>query len=107
MADKYTFHQNLLEMIPSVAAESVVSRSLFKNESMDVTLFGFAKGQALTEHTSPYTAVIEVLKGDLLLTLGGEKVKAGPGSWTLMPPDLPHALYAETEVIMLLTMVRK
>ncbi len=105
--DPYIFHRDLSEMIQSVADESIISRSLVKQEDLDVTLFGFARGQALTEHTSPYTAIIEVLKGDLVLTLGGEEVKAGPGSWTLMPPNLPHALYAQTEVILLLTMIRK
>jgi quercetin dioxygenase-like cupin family protein len=74
---------------------------------MDVTLFGFAAGQKLTEHTSPYVAMIQVLKGDLSLTLDGEELFVKEGCWVNMPPNLPHALEAKTEVVMLLTMVKE
>lgn len=106
MNEPYVTYPDLGKIFTDLLAESVISRSLFKDEKTDVTLFGFAKGQALTEHKSPYFAIVQVLKGELWLKLGDDELIVSEGSWTLMSPDLPHALKANTDVLMLLTMLR-
>ena len=39
---------------------------------------GFEKGQALSEHTSPFDAMVMVLEGALTLTIGGVPLRAEP-----------------------------
>jgi len=104
---KFEYVENLAGAVSQIPDDSIVSRSLVKKDGVDVTLFGFATGQALSEHTAPYPAIIEIVSGEAKLMLGGEEVQAKPGSWFYMPPNLPHALEALTPMVMLLTMVKK
>lgn len=104
---KFEFVESLEGSVTQIPEESIISRSILKQDGLDVTLFGFAKGQALSEHTAPYSAIIEIIKGEAKLVLGGEEIIAKPGAWIYMPANLPHALEALTPMVMLLTMVKK
>jgi len=85
---------------------SIVSRTLAKTNGGTVTLFAFAAGQALSEHTAPFDALVQVLDGRAELVIGGEKVPARAGEIVLMPAHVPHALHAAERFKMLLVMVR-
>jgi quercetin dioxygenase-like cupin family protein len=85
---------------------SVVSRTLVKKEKGTVTLFAFDKGQALSEHTAPFDALVHVLDGEADITISGKPVRARAGELVLMPANEPHALLAVTPFKMLLTMIR-
>lgn len=85
---------------------SVVSRTLVKNAAGTITLFAFDAGQGLSEHTAPFDAVVQVLDGEVLLTIGGKEVPAAAGETVLMPANVPHALHATKPFKMLLTMIR-
>jgi quercetin dioxygenase-like cupin family protein len=104
--ENYHYLENLESLLPEIPADSIVSRSVLKNEQVDVTLFGFAEGQELTEHTSSRPAILHFVKGRARLTLGGDEKTAEGGSWVYMPPRLPHSVFAEMPVIMLLILLR-
>ena len=106
MERTYSYQADLLKSLPEITQDTVVSRSLYKDDKTDITLFGFAAGQELTEHQSPYTAIIQVLQGESLITLGKDEVLAQAGSWIVMPPHLPHSLRCKTQMVMLLTMIK-
>ncbi len=71
-----------------------------------MTLFAFAVGQGLTEHTSPFDALVMVLEGVLTLTIGGMAMRAEPGTLVRMPAGIPHAVDAPQAARMLLTMLK-
>ncbi|MBK6681029.1 MAG: cupin domain-containing protein, partial [Ignavibacteriales bacterium] len=52
--------------------KSIVSRQLLKNPSGNVTLFAFDKDENLTEHSSPYDALVNVVEGKMEIKIGGE-----------------------------------
>jgi quercetin dioxygenase-like cupin family protein len=85
---------------------SVVSRTLAKARGGSLTLFAFDAGQELSEHTAPFDAFVQVLDGEVELTIGGEKVPARTGETVLMPRGVPHALRATAPFKMLLSMIR-
>jgi len=85
--------------------DSIVSRTLMKNESGSVTVFSFDQGQSLSEHTAPYDALVVVLDGQVDLVIGGKAVPARAGQIVLMPAHVPHAVQAKTRLKMLLTML--
>jgi len=85
----------------------VVSRTLVKKNGGTVTVFAFDQGQALSEHTAPFDAIVQVLDGDVELVIGGRKVPAKAGQTVLMPAGIPHAVNATTKFKMLLIMVRE
>lgn len=84
----------------------VVSRTLVKKSGGTLTVFAFDQGQALSEHTAPFDAIVQVLDGDVELVIGGQPVSARSGQTVLMPANIPHAVNAKTRFKMLLTMVR-
>jgi quercetin dioxygenase-like cupin family protein len=85
----------------------VVSRTLVKKGGGTVTVFAFDQGQALSEHTAPFDAMVQVLDGEVELVIGGKQVPAKAGQTVLMPANIPHAVNATTRFKMLLTMIRK
>jgi quercetin dioxygenase-like cupin family protein len=86
---------------------AVVSRTLVKKNACTLTAFAFDAGQALSEHTAPFDAVVQVLDGSVELTIGGKRVPAQAGQTVLMPANVPHAVSATTRFKMLLLMVRE
>ena len=95
-----------LDSLVTPTAQGIASRILTKTPGGNVTLFAFDTGQGLTEHTSPFEALVMVLAGTLTLTIGGAPVQALPGTVVRMPANVPHALDAAEPVRMLLVMLR-
>ncbi len=95
-----------LESLVTPTEQGIASRVLAKATGGNVTLFAFDAGQGLTEHTSPFDALVMVLEGELTLTIGGMAVRATPGTLVRMPADVPHGIDAPEPARMLLIMVR-
>ena len=85
----------------------VVSRALHDVDGVRVTLFAFAAGQQLTEHSTPSRALVQILSGSCEFTLGGKKTPLRAGDLLHMPPGLPHAVFATEPFSMLLITIRK
>lgn len=87
-------------------AGSVVSQTLLKNDAGNLTLFAFATGEGLSEHTAPFDALVQILEGSAEITLGGQQHTVMAGQSLLMPARVPHALKANEDFKMLLTMIK-
>jgi quercetin dioxygenase-like cupin family protein len=105
MNDSYQFFQDLAREVAAIPPDSILSKALTTTDKVKVTIFGFAPGQELTEHTAAYPAILHFLAGEADLTLGKDSFKATPGSWAFMPALTPHSLVARTPVTMLLIMI--
>jgi len=86
---------------------AVVSRTLAGNDAGTVTLFAFDAGQGLSEHTSPYDALVQVVEGEGRFIIGGKSRLVKSGQVMLMPADVAHSVRAVKRFKMLLTMLRK
>ena len=86
------------------AENGIVSRTLMRTANSRVTLFGFAEGQELTEHTSTQQAVVQILTGACEFSLAGKVHTLKAGDLIHMPPNLPHAVKATQQFSMLLTL---
>lgn len=86
--------------------KAIVSRVLFKKERGMITLFAFDADQGLSEHTSPYDAVVQILEGRAEIGIGGKAYKLGAGELIVMPANVPHSVKAISRFKMLLTMIR-
>ena len=51
---------------------SVVSREILKKPAGRVTLFAFDADEGLSEHTSPFDALAQVLEGEAEITIAGK-----------------------------------
>jgi quercetin dioxygenase-like cupin family protein len=95
-----------LQSLVTPTPQGIASRILAKTAGGNLTLFAFDAGQGLTEHTSPFDALVMVLEGSLSLTIGATRVHAAPGTVVRMPAHVPHAVDAPVAARMLLIMLR-
>jgi quercetin dioxygenase-like cupin family protein len=85
---------------------SVVSRTLIDKKTGTITLFSFAEGQGLSEHTAPFDAMVYLLDGNAEITISGKAFHLMTGEMIIMPAGKPHALKAIKQFKMMLVMVR-
>ena len=107
MDDAYTYFENLASELPEIPPDSIVSRTLYDDDQHKAILFGFAAGQELSEHTASQTALVYFVQGQAKLTLGEDESKAVAGTWVRMAPRLPHSVQAETQLVMLLILLKQ
>jgi len=97
--------QGLADLI-DYADDSVISKTLLDKPAGTLTLFAFAAGQKLSEHTSPYDAVVQVVDGMARIVIDGDPAQVSAGQIVIMPANVPHAVMADEGFKMLLTMIR-
>lgn len=85
---------------------AIVSKTLVEKETGTVTLFAFDEGQALSEHTAPFDALVQVIDGQAEIRIAGEPHQVKEGEMLIMPANKSHALKALTPFKMMLTMIR-
>ncbi len=85
---------------------AIVSREILKKEKGSVTVFSFAQGQGLSEHTAPFDALVLILDGEAVISIAGKPHRVKAGEMLIMPAGKPHALSAEQPFKMLLVMIR-
>jgi len=85
---------------------AIVSRVLMARETATVTLFAFDEAQALSEHSAPFDALVQMLEGEMEIAIDRKPMSVKAGQILLMPANHPHALKAAAKSKMLLTMVR-
>ncbi len=109
-ATDFTIIPDIEGMIASITPDSIVSRTVYQGPTLRIIVFGFAAGQELSEHTSSKEAVLHFLRGEATVTLGklaegGETTSAAAGTVIRMRPGLAHSVYADTDTLMLLSMM--
>jgi quercetin dioxygenase-like cupin family protein len=89
----------------SAAPGQVVSKTLAQNDAVSVTLFAFSQGEEISTHESQGDAMVLVLEGTGRFTVAGVPHVCRAGESIVMPARKPHAVYAEEDFKMLLTVV--
>jgi len=112
MAEKTPDSERLVERILKLVdlveyqEDSVVSRTIIDQKTGTLTLFAFAEGQGLSEHTAPFDALVHLLDGEAEITISGKSYLLQEGEMIIMPAKKPHALKAIKSFKMLLVMIR-
>ncbi len=88
------------------AEGAIVSKTVLKKETGNISLFAFAKGEALSEHTAPFDAMIEIVDGKAEIIIGGKSYFLEAGQNIIIPADIPHAVKAPERFKMVLTMIK-
>lgn len=85
---------------------SVVSREIVRKNTGTITLFAFDEGQGLSEHTTPFDALVYILDGEAEITISRKPFSVSIGEMIIMPANQPHAVKATRKFKMLLIMIR-
>ncbi len=86
--------------------QAITSRTIVKEAGGSITFFAFDEGQELSEHTTPFEALVHVLEGRAAIVVGGREHEVAAGELLLMPAGVPHALRAIERFKMLLVMIK-
>jgi quercetin dioxygenase-like cupin family protein len=84
----------------------VVSRTLLDKKTGTITVFAFAEGEGLSEHTAPFDAFVQIIDGAAEIVIDGVKHAVHEGEMIIMPANKPHSLRAARRFKMLLVMIR-
>jgi quercetin dioxygenase-like cupin family protein len=90
-----------------VQTGGVVSRTIVKKKTGTVTAFAFDADEGLSEHSTPYDALILDLDGEAEITISGKPHHVRTGDLLKLPAGEPHAVKAITPFKMLLIMIRE
>ena len=95
LADKIEYQQG-----------AIVSKTLVKKETGTVTLFAFTKGQALSEHSAPFDAIVQLVDGKAEIDINKHSFLLQKGDYIIMPANITHSVLAIEDFKMLLTMIK-
>jgi quercetin dioxygenase-like cupin family protein len=84
----------------------VVSKTVLKKETGNISVFSFDKGESLSEHTAPFDAMIQVVDGRGEILIDGKSFFLEAGQSIIMPANIRHAVKAVDKFKMVLTMIR-
>ena len=98
---KFSFEKSI-----SYADKAVVSKHILKKKTGNISLFAFDKGEGLSEHTTPFDALVMVVNGTAEIIIDGASHLLQSGDSIVMPANIPHALKAVEKFKMVLTMIR-
>lgn len=99
--------QTVLDLAKELTVQQgqIVSKTLAQNSYVGITLFAFSKNEEISTHTSTGDAMVQVLEGTGCFTVGEQEYEVSQGQSLVMPAEIPHAVYAQTDFKMLLTVV--
>lgn len=88
------------------ADKAVVSKHVLRKGTGNITLFAFDKGEGLSEHTTPFDAMVTIVDGKAEIVIDGNSNILEAGETIVMPANIPHALMAVERFKMVLTMIK-
>ena len=100
-------HEKVIRIAEQVQVQEgqVVSRTLAQNSNVSITVFAFDKNEEISTHESKGDAMVTVLEGKGVFTVGDKKHTVSEGETLIMPAMVPHAVFAEEAMKMLLVVV--
>ena len=86
--------------------KGIVSRVLLKGKGGTVTAFAFDAGSELSEHRTPFDALVQVVEGQAEIRVAADTHRVPAGNVLRLPANVPHAVRAPERFKMILTMIR-
>lgn len=85
---------------------AVVSRMLLKKPTGSVTLFAFDESEGLSEHTTPFDALLVAISGRAIIRIADARHDVQAGEAISLPANIPHAVEPTEAFQMLLVMLK-
>ena len=96
---------NLKNLI-SYQEGQVISRTISQTPTVSITLFSLDKGEGISSHITPGDAMVQVLDGEVEITIDNNIFNVKAGETIVMPSNVPHGLEARVRFQMLLTVIK-
>ena len=97
---------HLLTQMVDYLPGGIISRSLLKKPTGNITLFAFDRGEGLSEHTAPFDAILYMLEGKAEIFVGDKRAEGSEDDVILLPAGVPHSVRALSPFKMMLILIR-
>lgn len=92
----------IIEYIPN----SIVSRTIIKKSTGNVTAYSFDSGEGLTEKTSPFDTFAQIIDGEAEINIANRIHLLKTGEGIVIPAHKPHAIMANMRFKMIMTIIK-
>ncbi len=92
----------IIEYVPN----SVLSRTIIKKTTGNVTVSSFAAGEEMAEKTSPFDNYIQIIDGTAEISIDKESYKLKRGQGIIIPAHANHCFNAEEQFKMISTVIK-
>lgn len=92
----------IIEYVPS----SVVSKTILKKSTGNISLMSFDSGEGLTEKTSPFDTFVQIIEGQAEIVIAAESNRLLTGQSIVIPAHASHYVRPNGRFKMIMTMVK-
>lgn len=92
----------IIEYVPN----SVLSRTIMRKTTGNVTVSSFDAGEELAEKSSPFDTFIQIIDGKAEVFIGKKKYKMGLGEGIVIPAHSTHSFNANEQFKMISTVIK-
>src|ERR1700738_4645314 len=92
----------IIEYIPN----SVVSKTIIKKSTGNISVMSFDTGEGLTEKTSPFDTFAQIFDGKAEIVIDGKSIMLQSGEGIVIPAHRPNVIKANERFKMILTIIK-
>jgi quercetin dioxygenase-like cupin family protein len=92
----------IIEYIPN----SVVSKTIIKKTTGNVTVSSFDAGEELAEKTSPFDTFLQIIDGSAEVIIDNKKIDLALGEGIVVPAHARHCINAGKQFKMISTLIK-
>ena len=92
----------IIEYVPN----SVVSKTIIKKSSGNISVTSFDTGEELAEKISPFDTYIQIIDGAAEVIINGKKYLLKPGQGIVIPAHASHSFNANEQFKMISTVIK-
>ena len=92
----------IIEYVPN----AVVSKTIIKKTTGNITVSSFDAGEELAQKSSPFDTYIQIIDGAAELMVNGRKFKLGLGEGIIIPAHATHNFNAFEQFKMISTIIK-
>jgi quercetin dioxygenase-like cupin family protein len=92
----------IIEYVPN----AVVSKTIIKKATGNITVSSFDIGEELAEKSSPFDNYIQIIDGSAEVTIKDKKIKLNLGAGIIIPAHAVHSFNANEQFKMISTIIK-
>jgi quercetin dioxygenase-like cupin family protein len=92
----------IIEYVP----DAVVSKTIIKKSTGNITIASFATGEELGEKTSPFDTYVQIIDGAAEITIDEKTFLLQIGNGIIIPAHAPHCINAKVQFKMISTVIK-
>ena len=97
---------HIIVEITEYVPNAVVSKTIIKKATGNVTVSSFDEGEELAEKMAPYDIYIQIIHGNAELEIDGVKHRLKLGDGIVIPAHTKHCFYANEQFKMISTIIK-